>query len=218
MNKVKISILLIIFTNSVYGQIYLEYNQETIDRPTHVLVIDGEEYPIDSTFMYKIDPNWIKKIEILKREEEKVIFGDKDGIVLIYPKKKYYERTLQYAESKHDSIVYKKVDSIPEFHYKDSKVMTESLKLFFRHNYKMPPILQDNAYFGKIYFSSIVEKNGELSNIEIARGIDKTIDESVKDFIKKEMPKWIPAKIKTKNVRFYLMFPVDIEWMYGETD
>jgi hypothetical protein len=39
----------------------------------------------------KIDPTWIKKIEVLKSEEEKNIYGNNNGIILIYPKKRFHQ-------------------------------------------------------------------------------------------------------------------------------
>jgi hypothetical protein len=39
-----------------------------------------------------INPNWIEKIEVLKSERQKYIYGNDNGIVLIYPHKKYFKQ------------------------------------------------------------------------------------------------------------------------------
>ncbi|MDX8338829.1 hypothetical protein SLH46_06530 [Draconibacterium sp. IB214405] len=49
------------------------------------------EYYLD-TIPDSINPNWIEKIEVLKSEEQKYIYGDGNGIVIIYPHKKYFEQ------------------------------------------------------------------------------------------------------------------------------
>jgi hypothetical protein len=49
------------------------------------------EYFLD-TIPVSINPNWIEKIEVLKSEEQKYIYGNGNGIVLIYPQKKYFEQ------------------------------------------------------------------------------------------------------------------------------
>jgi hypothetical protein len=49
------------------------------------------EYFLD-TIPDSINPNWIEKIEFLKSEEQKYIYGNDNGLVLIYPKKKYFEQ------------------------------------------------------------------------------------------------------------------------------
>jgi hypothetical protein len=42
------------------------------------------------TLPEKVNPKWIKKIEVLKSEKEKYIYGN--GIILIYPKKRYFRQ------------------------------------------------------------------------------------------------------------------------------
>jgi len=56
--------------------------------------------------LVKIDPTWIKKIEILKSEEEKKIYGNNNGIVLIYPKKRFHQeiKTLIQEEPAKEKI------------------------------------------------------------------------------------------------------------------
>jgi hypothetical protein len=56
------------------------------------------EYFLD-TIPDLINPNWIEKIEVLKREEQKYIYGNDNGVVLIYPKKKYFEQISLFLES-----------------------------------------------------------------------------------------------------------------------
>jgi len=114
-----------------------------------------------------------------------------------------------------DSIIYSTADSLPQFHNKEYKTTKEALINYYRQHYKMPAILCDNAYFGKVFINCIIEADGTLSNIQIKRGIDKPLDESILSFIEK-MPPWIPAKVNDKPVRFNYTFFVDIKWMYGE--
>ena len=53
--------------------------------------MDETEYFLD-TIPDSINPNWIEKIEVLKSEEQKYIYGNGNGIILIYPKKKHFEQ------------------------------------------------------------------------------------------------------------------------------
>ncbi len=183
--------------------------------PKSKLVIDTTWYPLDKIKMAKIDPSWIEKIELFKNENEKNIYSDKNGTILIYPKKQFVDKALMILNSQTDTLIYSTVDSYPEFKYAKLDNTIESLEKYFRQNYHMPQILTDNGFFGKIYVSCIVEKSGHLSNVEIKKGIDKSLDESVKDFVNK-MPAWIPANIKEESVRYKYIFPVDIKWLHGE--
>lgn len=53
----------------------------------------------------------------------------------------------------------------------------------------------------------IVEKDGSLTNFEVIRNETK-VDEKILIGIAKEMPKWIPAKIRKKTVRSYFTIPI----------
>jgi len=53
---------------------------------------------------------------------------------------------------------------------------------------------------GKVYINFVIEKNGKVSNVTIARGVDKLIDDEAIRVIKL-LPKFIPAKQRGKPVR-----------------
>ena len=61
-------------------------------------------------------------------------------------------------------------------------------------------------YVGKVYAEFIVNENGEISNIQIKRGILNEIDKAVIDLIEK-MPLWIPAKCHNENVSHRMIIP-----------
>jgi hypothetical protein len=53
--------------------------------------MNESEYFLD-TVPDSLNPNWIEKIEVLKSERQKYIYGNGNGIVLIYPHKKYFKQ------------------------------------------------------------------------------------------------------------------------------
>jgi hypothetical protein len=94
-------LLMLLITPSIWGQV--DYKKSTIiirDQPPKqperiVLIVDTFNITLDSTDLKKVDTKWIKKITVVKDEKHKTLHGDKDGIVMIYTKKKYqkYIRT-----------------------------------------------------------------------------------------------------------------------------
>lgn len=190
-------------------------NPDDNNSPKFRLVVDTTNYPLDDISMAKIDPGWIERIEVLKNKDKKDIYGNKNGLVLIYPKKSFVNNALMIIKIQNDTLICFAVDSYPEFNYDNVNNTIEALEKYFRQNYQMPQLLFDNGYIGTIYVNFIVENDGHLTNIAIKKGIDKCLDESVRDFVKK-MPPWIPARIKSENVRYKFIFPVDIKWLYGE--
>ena len=73
---------MLIFSLSLlaYGQdkkdINIRINNEPLDSlPKFVIIMDKTEYSLDS-IPNSINPSWIDKIEVLKSEEQKYLFGN----------------------------------------------------------------------------------------------------------------------------------------------
>lgn len=60
---------------------------------------------------------------------------------------------------------------------------------------------------GKILFEFIVERNGELSNIKMIRGLVPTVDSLAMDAVRK-MPKWEPAFKNGVPVRQMMQYSI----------
>jgi hypothetical protein len=87
--KIQILILFFTITISSFGQV-VSVN-DSIGYRGYMLILGNENHRIDTTMLDKIDPTWIKKIEVLKSQEGKNIFGNNNGIILIYPKKRFHQ-------------------------------------------------------------------------------------------------------------------------------
>jgi hypothetical protein len=87
--KIQILILFFTITISSFGQVVSV--DDSIGYRGYMLILGKENHRIDTTMLDKIDPTWIKKIEVLKSEEEKNIYGNNNGIILIYPKKRFHQ-------------------------------------------------------------------------------------------------------------------------------
>jgi len=68
-----------------------EYEQKS-GRPTVMLIFEDSQITLDSITIKKIDPNWIRKIKVLKEKHFKSIHADVNGTILIYPKSKYHDQ------------------------------------------------------------------------------------------------------------------------------
>lgn len=71
---------------------------------------------------------------------------------------------------------------------------------FLKNNVKYPEKAKKNGIQGTVYVSFVVEKDGNISNVKILRGIGGGCDEEVIR-VMKLMPKWNPGKHKGKAVR-----------------
>jgi protein TonB len=61
---------------------------------------------------------------------------------------------------------------------------------------------------GKVYVNFVIEKNGKVSNVTIARGVDALIDNEAIRVIKL-LPKFTPAKQRGKPVRMQYTVPIN---------
>jgi len=94
--------------------------------------------------------------------------------------------------------IYDMVDKRPEFPGGD-----RALLKFIEENLEYP----QESVQGRVFVNFVVEKSGEISDIEVVRGIHPILDKEAIRIIKL-MPKWKPAEINNKPVRCYFTVPV----------
>ena len=83
----------------------------------------------------------------------------------------------------------------------------DGLALFLQRNIKYPKAAQEANLEGTVYVSFVVERNGEVSNVKILRGIGYGCeDECIR--VVKLMPKWKPGKNNGRKVRVQYNLPV----------
>jgi protein TonB len=70
-----------------------------------------------------------------------------------------------------------------------------------------PPIARENDIEGTVYVRFVIDKNGQVTNVEIARGADKILNEAALNHVKK-MPAWKPGKQRGKPVRVQYVVPI----------
>ncbi|MDN4164698.1 TonB family protein [Cytophagales bacterium LB-30] len=78
---------------------------------------------------------------------------------------------------------------------------------FLKKNLKYTRQAQMQQIEGRVYVQFIVEKDGSLSDIKIAKGLGAGLDEEVLRVLKLS-PKWSPAKQSFRPVRFRMMLPI----------
>ena len=83
----------------------------------------------------------------------------------------------------------------------------EALKKYLNANLKYPDIAQENGIYGRVTVKFIVSKTGEISGIEILRGVHASLDKEAIRLVA-AMPKWIPAKQNGKAVNVHYQLPV----------
>ena len=74
--------------------------------------------------------------------------------------------------------------------------------------FDFPELARQLGIQGKVYVNFVIEKNGRVSSVTIARGVDKLIDDEAIRVIRK-LPKLGPAMINGKAVRMQYTVPIN---------
>ena len=72
---------------------------------------------------------------------------------------------------------------------------------------KYPVIAQENGIQGRVVTSFVVDKEGNIKQVKVERGVDPALDAEALRVVK-AMPKWIPGKQKGEAVAVRYILPV----------
>jgi TonB family protein len=179
---------------------------ETLER------VDGDvEYksPVDTVIVDK-DPATIKKRtapfkapapKAEKKEsavtEGEMVMGQTGGVDIDpvpmpnpYIGPDYYEKLFDVVEE------------MPSFPGGDRKLME-----YLSENIRYPEELADACIQGRVIVSFIVEKDGSISNVKVAKSLDPLLDKEAVRVVS-GMPKWIPGRQNGVAVRVRYIIPV----------
>ncbi len=102
-----------------------------------------------------------------------------------------------------DAPVFFIVEEMPEFPGGEA-----ALTKYLATEVKYPVIAQENGIQGRVYIKFVVNTNGQVANVEIARGVDPSLDKEALRVVK-AMPKWKPGKQRGKTVRVSYTVPIN---------
>ena len=83
----------------------------------------------------------------------------------------------------------------------------KALYEYLAKNIKYPAVAKDNGIEGKVYIKFVVNEDGSVSQVQLARGIGGGCDEEAMRVVE-GMPKWKPGKQRGKNVKVWYTLPV----------
>ena len=86
----------------------------------------------------------------------------------------------------------------------------EAMYKFLVDNLVYPEDAKAKGISGRVYINFVIEKNGEISNIKVLRGVCSSIDaEAIR--VVKLMPKWNPGMQRGKPVRVNFNLPINFQ-------
>lgn len=107
------------------------------------------------------------------------------------------------GEDTGDEDIFMVVEDMPQF-------PGGSVTKWINKNVKYPPLAQENGIQGKVFIKFVIEKDGSVTDVQVARGVDASLDKEAVRVIK-AMPKWKPGKQRGKAVRVSYTLPINFQ-------
>ena len=98
--------------------------------------------------------------------------------------------------------VFDVVEEMPSFPGGSAALMS-----YLNGNTKYPVVAQENGVQGKVIISFVVERDGSISDVRVARSVDPSLDREAQRVVK-SMPRWTPGKQNGQTVRVKYTVPV----------
>lgn len=111
------------------------------------------------------------------------------------------KQVVTQAEPKEEEV-FNMVEQMPTFPGGPGELMS-----YLGKNIRYPAIAQENGTQGKVIIQFVVEKDGSITDVTVARSQDPYLDKEAVRVVK-TMPKWIPGKQNGKAVRVKYTVPV----------
>ena len=128
-----------------------------------------------------------------------VLNGSEDGEVL---KAKQMLVTEPVKPKVEEYKVFEVVEQMPSFPGGDVALMQ-----YLSKNIKYPPEAEEMGIQGRVICTFVVERDGSVSDIRIARSVDPSLDKEAIRVVS-GMPKWIPGRQNGQSVRVKYTLPV----------
>ena len=98
--------------------------------------------------------------------------------------------------------VFDVVEEMPSFPGGNAALMS-----YLNSNTKYPVVAQENGVQGRVIISFVVERDGSISDVKVARSVDPSLDREAQRVVK-SMPRWTPGKQNGQTVRVKYNVPV----------
>lgn len=105
-------------------------------------------------------------------------------------------------EEEEEAPIFTVVESMPTFPGGD-----EARIKYLQENLKYPQMARESGIQGRVFVTFVVERDGNITDVKILRGIGGGCDEEAIRVIQ-NMPKWVPGKQRGKPVRVQFNMPI----------
>ncbi len=106
---------------------------------------------------------------------------------------------VEEEEEVEESTLFHIVEQMPEF--------PGGLQKYLAKNIKYPEIAKENDIQGKVYVNFVVNEKGEVEQVKIIRGVDRSLDKEALRVVR-SLPNWNAGRQRGRAVRVSINIPI----------
>jgi protein TonB len=106
-------------------------------------------------------------------------------------------------EEEDEEVAFIIVEDMPKFQGGDQN----TFRSWIQSNLKYPEIAAENGISGRVFVNFVVNKNGEVVDAKVVRGVDPSLDQEALRVVRSS-PRWEPGKQRGKPVKVQFTFPI----------
>lgn len=151
-------------------------------------------------------------------DENEFLLNDNQDVQYVDGEVEVIEQEAEVLEELEDPIPFAVVESVPVFPGCDAQASNDEKKECFQRqllryvseNFVYSEAARQLKIQGRVIVQFVVEKNGQISNVELLRKVDPWLDEEALRVIR-SLPAIQPASQRGKPVRMSFVVPIKIE-------
>ena len=193
-----------------------EEQQERLEQPKPEVLPEEVLKSVKVTELQIVEDDKVKKEDEIKTQDElketETAFGQKDNekgtedrnVTRTLKEEVVVEKPIEKKEEKKEEI-FRSVEQMPQFPGGEAALMK-----YLSSHINYPPMAAENNVQGKVILQFVVEKDGKVGEVKVARSVDKDLDrEAIR--VVKTLPKFTPGRQNGQPVRVWYTLPVNFK-------
>ena len=129
--------------------------------------------------------------------------GNDDANGEVLKAKEVIAQPVEQPKHEEENKVFDIVEEMPSF-----PGGMAALNKYLHDNVHYPVVAQENGVQGRVTISFVVEKDGSVTDVKVAKSVDPSLDKEALRVVK-SMPRWTPGKQNGATVRVKYNVPVN---------
>ncbi len=190
-----------------------EPEQERLEQPKPEVLPEEVLKSVKVTELQIVEDDKVKKEDEIKTQDElketETAFGQKDNekgtedrnVTRTLKEEVVVEKPVEKPKEVKEEV-FRSVEQMPQFPGGEAALMK-----YLQSHINYPPMAAENNVQGKVILQFVVEKDGKVGEVKVARSVDKDLDrEAIR--VVKTLPRFTPGRQNGQPVRVWYTLPV----------